>query len=58
MIEPLLYPPPRVSLFESVLARWLVALASRQYSIDVFPPRESPATPPVPEVAPAAVAGE
>jgi len=48
MIEQLLNPPSRVSLFESVLARWLVALASRQYSIDVVPPPGSPDAAPLP----------
>jgi hypothetical protein len=48
MIERLSPPPPRVSLFEAVLARWLVGLSGRQYFVDVFPPHEFPERPPIP----------
>jgi hypothetical protein len=41
MIEQL-SPPPRVSLFEAVLARWLVQLSGRQYFIDTLPLHRSP----------------
>ncbi|WP_167760491.1 HNH endonuclease signature motif containing protein [Blastococcus sp. CT_GayMR16] len=58
MIEQLTPPPPRVSLFEAVLARWLVELSGRRYLVDVCPRHEPPERPQVNGPEPVPPAGE